>query len=104
MPGREPSDDDIRIIDEHKYQGLGFQVGNLVDEKQKAYGNSFGKAGEFLRLLYPDGIRPDQYDDVLALVRVFDKQKRIATDKDALGESPWQDIAGYALLSLGRED
>lgn len=81
-----------------KYEDLGREVGALVDEKQRAYGNSFGKAGQFLRILFPVGIQPEQYGDALALVRIFDKCMRIATDKDALGESPFKDIAGYGLL------
>ncbi|MHB2009873.1 MAG: HNH endonuclease [Acidobacteriaceae bacterium] len=78
------------------------QVGELVERKNAAYGNSFAKAGEFLRLLYPNGVQPDQMEDSLLLVRVFDKCMRIATDKDALGEDPWADILGYALLALSR--
>lgn len=35
---------------------------------------------------------------VLITVRIFDKLKRIATDRDALGESPYRDIAGYGIL------
>jgi hypothetical protein len=85
-----------------KYETLGVRVGALVDVKNQAYGNSFDTAGEFLKLLYPNGIRPEQYDDMLALGRIFDKMKRIATDRDALGESPYQDIAGYGLLGLAR--
>ena len=76
------------------------EIGKLVDEKNKAYGDSFAKTGEFLRLLYPDGIPPEKYGDALCLVRIWDKMKRIATDKDALGESPYRDIAGYALLGI----
>jgi hypothetical protein len=34
----------------------------------------------------------------LLLVRIFDKQMRIATDADALGESPFADISGYGIL------
>ena len=37
-----------------------------------------------------------------AVVRVLDKLFRIATDRDALGESPWRDIAGYGLLGARR--
>ena len=81
-----------------KYEELGLEVGQLVDEKQAAYGNSFGKAGDFLKLCYPVQILPEQYNDALALVRIFDKQMRIAHKKDALGESPFKDIAGYGLL------
>ena len=89
---------------QNKYEKLGKEVGRLVDEKQKAYGNSFGVSGEFLKLLYPEGIRPDQYLDALTLVRIFDKQKRIATDCDAFGESPYNDIAGYGLLGKALRD
>ena len=77
-------------------------MGRLVGRKNAAYGNSFNMAGEFLRILWPDGVSPDQYDDMLCLVRIFDKMMRIATDKNALGESPYQDIAGYGLLGLER--
>lgn len=76
------------------------KVAELVIEKQAAYGDSFSKSPEFLKLLYPDGIKPEQYGDMLALVRDFDKSMRIATNKDALGENPWKDKMGYALLSV----
>lgn len=74
------------------------EVGALVTDKNQAYGSSFAKTGAFLRLLYPNGISPAAYDDALLLVRIFDKQMRIATAKDAFGESPYRDIAGYGLL------
>lgn len=80
------------------YEALGRELGKLVDEKQRAYGDSFGRSGDVLRVLYPDGVRPDQYGDMLAVTRVIDKLFRIATDRDALGESPWMDVAGYGLL------
>lgn len=75
----------------------------LVAEKNAAYGDSFARSGEVLQILYPDGVRPDQYPDFLALVRVIDKQFRIAAKKDAFGENPWSDILGYALLAVVRE-
>ncbi len=84
------------------YSEIGSKVGALVEQKQAAYGDSFGKSGEVMRILYPDGIPPGKLDDALTVVRVLDKLFRIATDRDALGESPWKDIAGYALLSVGR--
>lgn len=84
------------------YAEIGRDVGELVLQKQAAYGDSFGRSGEVMRILYPDGVPPEKLDDALTVVRVLDKLFRIATDRDALGESPWQDIAGYALLSLRR--
>jgi hypothetical protein len=86
------------------YSELGRSIGELVEKKQAAYGDSFGKSGEVFRLLYPDGIPPSKLEDALTVVRVVDKLFRIATDRDALGESPWRDIAGYALLSVARAE
>lgn len=87
-----------------RFELVGAKIGKLVEAKQAAYGDSFGKVGEAFRQLYPDGIRPEQYDDALCLVRIWDKMMRIATDKDAFGESPYRDIAGYALLGLDRHE
>ena len=51
-----------------------------------------------------DGIQPDSYDDALAITRVIDKLFRLATRKDAFGESPWKDICGYALLGMANDE
>jgi hypothetical protein len=82
------------------YEELGKKVGALVDKKQEAYGNSFGRAGNVLWELYPEGIKPNQYDDALAIVRIIDKLFRIANKKDAFGEDPYSDIVGYSLLGM----
>lgn len=82
------------------YVSLARTIGELVQTKQQAYGDSFGKSGEVLKLLYPNGVKVAQYRDMLAITRILDKLFRIATDRDALGESPYRDIAGYALLGV----
>ena len=84
------------------YEAIGQEIGRLVDAKQTAYGDSFGKAGAVMRILYPDGISVAQLDDALCVVRILDKLFRVATSKDALGESPYKDIAGYGLLGAAR--
>jgi hypothetical protein len=84
----------------HGFQSIGASIGVLVEEKNKAYGDSFAQSGKVLRILYPDGVKPDQYDDFLAVTRVIDKLFRIATRKDALGESPWKDISGSGILGV----
>lgn len=86
------------------YEKIGQEVGALVETKQKAYGDSFGKSGDVMRALYPNGISVEHMDDALTIVRIVDKLFRIATKKDALGESPYRDIAGYAILAVGRDD
>lgn len=83
---------------EAELRRAGRRLGRLVAQKNAAYGSSFAAAGEFLQLLYPRGLRAEQYGDALLLVRVFDKCMRIAHRAGAFGESPYQDIAGYGLL------
>jgi hypothetical protein len=102
-PEMKPSTQFSKIIHQGKrfpgkYEELGKEIGELVDKKNAAYGDSFRKSGNILREMYPQGIKPDQYDDVLAIIRIIDKMFRIATNKDAFGENPWRDIAGYAIL------
>lgn len=87
-----------------KYAEMGTEIGRLTQEKNEAYGASFEKAGEVLGILYPNGVEPEQFRDALAVVRVIDKLFRIATRKDAFGESPWRDIAGYAVLGAVADD
>jgi hypothetical protein len=80
------------------------EVKQVTLEKNQAYGSSFEKCGDFLRILYPEGLKPEQYEDVLLQVRLFDKQMRIATRKGAFGESPYRDIAGYGLLGARKDE
>ena len=84
------------------YEQLGAQIGKLVDAKQKQYGDSFNRAGMVIRVLYPDGIKPEQYDDMLAIVRVIDKLFRIANGNQG-EENAYRDIAGYGLLGAKKD-
>ena len=83
-----------------KFEKIATEIGKLVEEKNLAYGSSFLKSEKILKILYPDGIRPDQYKDMLAITRIIDKLFRIATQKDAFGENPFKDIAGYGILGV----
>jgi hypothetical protein len=80
------------------YETKGAQIGKTVDEKQIAYGDSFHKSGRVLEVLYPYGIKPNDYENLLYIVRVIDKLFRLATNNDPHGESPARDIAGYSIL------
>jgi hypothetical protein len=86
------------------YKQIGEEIGSLVDEKNAAYGSSFAESYKILSVLYPNGIKPEQYTDALAIIRVVDKLFRLATKKDAFGESPWRDIAGYAILGVSNDE
>lgn len=83
------------------YEEIGQRIGKLVAEKQKAYGNSYGNSGKILEILFPNGVKPAEYTELLAICRVVDKLFRLANDPHYGGESPWGDIVGYGLLRLG---
>jgi hypothetical protein len=82
---------------------ISLDLGSLLEEKNKAYGSAFSKSSEVLKILYPNGVDPDQYTDLLLTTRILDKLFRIATDKSAFNEEPWKDIAGYGILGISKE-
>ncbi len=89
------------------FKKLGKQIGRLVESKQRQYGDSVGKTGAILKALYPKGIFPEQFEDLLLIVRMLDKIARLANrgadGKDKGGESPYSDLAGYSLLGLRKD-
>jgi len=87
-----------------RYRETGQRIGELVDEKNAAYGDSFHKSAIVMLALFPNGIPPEKYTDALAIVRIVDKLFRLANKKDAFGENPMEDIAGYAIVSTGPEE
>ena len=86
------------------FSKLGDEVGKLVHEKRLAYGDSFSRSVECLRQMFPEGIKPEQYDDLLTIARIIDKLFRLANDPRAFAENPYQDIVGYALLGMNRHN
>jgi hypothetical protein len=90
------------MVNPDVYEQIALDVARLVQKKQIAYGNSFGRSGEILRIIYPNGISHAHMDQALTIVRVLDKLFRIANEPEAFGESPWADIVGYGLLAEAR--
>ena len=82
-----------------RFMKIAKNLAKVLEVKNEAYGNAFTKITEILKILYPDGIKPEQYQDLGLVIRILDKLSRIAKDNDPLGESPFQDIAGYAILA-----
>lgn len=85
-----------------KYERQGIIIGRIVDIKNKQYGDSVNKTGGILKELYPDGVRPDQYHDMMLVTRVLDKLCRVANGKQG-EENPWSDIAGYGLIGMAND-
>lgn len=96
------TDDELieKKADRLRYVGL-MGVLHTINKNRK-YGDAVRKTVEILKILYPEGIRPDQYSDLLLLVRVQDKMVRIASytpeRRELDDESPWADVRGYGIL------
>ena len=103
-----------------KFEIAGAELGRLVDIKQTAYGNSFDVSVDLLRRRLqqyqveissagdcPHYLIPDNLlGHILTITRIDDKLNRIMTspDGDGMGESPYQDIAGYGLLGARAQE
>ena len=86
-----------------KYEKAGQEIGALVDNKQQQYGDMISAMGPLLRILYPNGIKPEQYNDLAIIVRILDKIGRLTKGNGKGEESPFRDIAGYGLLGGWRD-
>jgi hypothetical protein len=75
-------------------------VAVMLVDKNESYGNSYAKVGELMKILFPNGVPIDRMQEALVITRVLDKLGRLANSPEAFGESPWRDIAGYAILQL----
>ena len=53
-----------------------------------------------MKVLYPNGIKPDQYKNLLTIIRILDKMFRMATSATDDEEYPELDICGYGLLAV----
>jgi hypothetical protein len=85
------------------YQQIAAELGELVQRKNAAYGNSVDAGDRIMAILYPAGITPQRMPRALRLVRILDKVNRYATDNDSFGESPLIDVAGYCITILHEE-
>jgi hypothetical protein len=84
------------------YEVIGAKIGKLVQEKNAAYGNSFGESFKILQVLYPQECNRNN-KRMLATIRIIDKLFRIAHQKSYGEESPWQDIVGYSILGVAND-
>jgi len=84
------------------YEQIGADLVELLEEKRKAYGDGFDGVPKMLEVLYPNGISPENYKNLLTLTRILDKIYRISNNDKS--EDPWLDIAGYCFLVMRTRD
>jgi hypothetical protein len=112
MPTIEPLHFDS--VEDNKlgyFAELGLSIGKLVDQKQKAYGDSVTKCYKIMKVLLenyrneeektytiPESLLPQMLLDI----RKIDKMNRRFSnpDGDLMGENPYQDDSGYDMLGV----
>jgi hypothetical protein len=80
-------------------------ISSMLGDKRDSYGDNLIVSGQFLKLLYPEGIPANAYPEVLVIIRLFDKLMRIANQHRSPElwteqETPWLDVAGYAIAIM----
>jgi len=98
-----------------RYRDTALQIAELVEKKQRAYGDSFSKSGRILHILLEKYYNEDTHsynipyslvDRIPYFVRIWDKHSRVFAnpDGDLLDESPFLDCLGYDLLAVVNEE
>ncbi|MEH7116091.1 hypothetical protein V7128_01530 [Neobacillus vireti] len=106
----KPLEEDEQTQEEGYFESLALEVGKLVDQKQKAYGDSVTKCYEIMKVLLQDYSNndgtytiPESLIPIMLLeVRKIDKTNRRFSnpDGDLMSENPYQDDVGYSLLGV----
>jgi hypothetical protein len=105
---------DLKESEENKlgyFEELGLSIGKLVDEKQKAYGDSVTKCYEIMKVLLQDYHNEENHTytipesllpQMLLDIRKIDKLNRRFSNPngDLMGENPFQDDVGYSMLGV----
>jgi hypothetical protein len=82
---------------------LGMELGDLCDQKNKAYGDSAFVVSDVLKVLCPNGIPPEKYELITILSRCMDKWARLLrVGNNELGEDAARDLVGYSLILAER--
>jgi len=76
------------------------ELGHLLADKNRQYGDSYARMAHILPIFYPDGVPPDQLLDAVFILRIIDKLMRIASAQGDDKEDPVKDISGYGILRM----
>ncbi len=94
---RPVADDPATLQD---FLGLGEEIGRMLADKNRKYGDSYARMAHVLPMFYPDGVPGDHLLDAIFILRIIDKLMRIASAQGDDEEDPVKDIAGYAVLRM----
>jgi hypothetical protein len=100
MKREYPVDDSKSAATLEDFLGLGEEIGRMLANKNRKYGDSYARMAHVLPMFYPDGVPGDHLLDAVFILRIIDKLMRIASAQGDDEEDPVKDIAGYAILRM----
>ena len=90
------------------YEERALEIARMIEEKQQVYGDAYPKVAQCLAALYPQGVRPDQYQELSYLTRILEKlcrvSQRCSETRGLETESPFKDIVGIAFLAMLKDE
>jgi arsenate reductase-like glutaredoxin family protein len=100
MKREYPADQSVSAATLEDFLGLGEEIGRMLANKNRKYGDSYARMAHVLPMFYPDGVPGDHLLDAVFILRIIDKLMRIASAQGDDEEDPVKDIAGYAVLRM----
>jgi len=91
---------DESVATREDFLSLANELGNMLADKNRQYGDSYARMAHVLPMFYPDGVPPDQLLDAVFILRIVDKLMRIASAQGDDQEDPVLDLCGYGILRL----
>ena len=65
---------------ENNFKKIAEEIGELLEKKNKDYGSAFDRSEKILKILKPEGIKPEEYGILLIVTRIIDKLFRICNN------------------------
>jgi hypothetical protein len=75
----------------------------MIEHKKQQYGDSLGNVSTALKIFYPDGCPPDKMGEFILVARLLEKISRLTSPGVIDKTDIYQDLAGYCLLALGKD-
>jgi len=87
-----------------KFKEIADKIGSMVEEKNVQYGDSYANTQKFLDILYPESIPVEKFSDIVCIIRIFDKLKKVAAQVESDEENPYADLIGITIRMADNQE
>jgi hypothetical protein len=83
-----------------RFKEKALEVAEMLERKSEEYDAPYDSDNEFLKIMYPDGVPPNQYSNMVLCLRLYDTLKKLTKTGDT---KYIEYIAGYGILAMCEE-